>query len=150
MGIFIERKRFCHFHSLEIPWSSVVSCGPACAISLSPIVPCGVLCYLCYPVVPCCSLSPVFPHGLACFLLVLASVVVFGVLLMPLVRVRSLVCLLVVDSLLGLFVRSFVHSIFVARTQNSHSCRLPRESCLSNVSQALKIHILNTIFKSLS
>ena len=113
MGIFIERKRFCHFHSLEIPWSSVVSCGPACAISLSPIVPCGVLCYLCYPVVPCCSLSPVFPHSLACSLSVLASVVVFGVLLMPLVRVGSLVCSLVNDSLLGLFVRSFVRSFFV-------------------------------------
>ena len=113
MGIFIERKRFCHFHSLEIPWSSVVSCGPACAISLSPIVPCGVLCSLCYPVVPCCSLSPVFPHSLACSLSVLASVVVFGVLLMPLVRVGSLVCSLVNDSLLGLFVRSFVRSFLV-------------------------------------
>ena len=112
MAIFIERKQFCHFHCLEILWSSVVSCGPACTVPLSPVVPCGVLCYLCYPVVPCCSLSPVFPHGLACSLSVLASVVVFGVLLMPLALGRSFVRWLV-DSLLGLFVRSFVRSFFV-------------------------------------
>ena len=40
----------------------------------------------------------------------LCLVFVLGVLQMPLVRVGSLVCSLVNDSLLGLFVRSFVCS----------------------------------------
>ena len=73
------------------PWSPVV----LLVLSRCPPLFLVVLCYLCDPVVPCCSLSPVFPHGLACSLSVLASVVVFGVLLMPLVRVGSLVCSLV-------------------------------------------------------
>ena len=82
---------FTLLKSRGLPWSPVV----LLVLSRCPplfLVVCCVICAIpLSPVVPVARVS----HSLACSLSVLASVVVFGVLLMPLVRVGSLVCWLV-------------------------------------------------------
>ena len=105
MVIFIERKRFCHFHCLEIPWSSVVSCGPACTVPLSPVV----------PRLPCCvrcssdaigrvwSLVCSFVRSFVSFFVCSFVSWCVGLLFLWNLLARCLLVVLLVDSFVGWF-----------------------------------------------